>query len=103
MKKFLLSLATLALAASTAMATDVTVTMANCSISASGDEFSFTTGTTPDFTFTCKKNSGSTKPTYNTNDKDLRIYAKGTLTIAAPEGVTLEAISFNISTAGKNV
>lgn len=101
MKKFLLSLATLALAASTAMATDVTVTMANCSISASGDEFSFTTGTTPDFTFTCKKNSGSTKPTYNTNDKDLRIYAKGTLTIAAPEGVTLEAISFNISTAGK--
>ncbi len=101
MKKFLLSLATLALAASTAMATDVTVTMANCSISASGTEFSFTTGTTPDFTFTCKKNSGSTNPTYNTNDKDLRIYAKGTLTIAAPEGVTLEAISFNISTAGK--
>lgn len=101
MKKFLLSLATLALAASTAMATDVTVTMANCSISASGDEFSFTTGTTPDFTFTCKKNSGSTKPTYNTNGKDLRIYAKGTLTIAAPEGVTLEAISFNISTTGK--
>ena len=101
MKKFLLSLATLALAASTAMATDVTVTMANCSISASGTEFSFTTGTTPDFTFTCKKNSGSTNPTYNTNDKDLRIYAKGTLTIAAPEGVTLEALSFNISTAGK--
>lgn len=101
MKKFLLSLATLALAASTAMATDVTVTMANCSISASGTEFSFTTGTTPDFTFTCKKNSGSTSPTYNTNGKDLRIYAKGTLTIAAPEGVTLEAISFNISTAGK--
>lgn len=101
MKKFLLSLATLALAASTAMATDVTVTMANCSIPASDAEFSFTTGTTPDFTFTCKKNSGSTNPTYNTNDKDLRIYAKGTLTIAAPEGVTLEAISFNISTAGK--
>lgn len=101
MKKFLLSLATLALAASTAMATDVTVTMANCSISASGAEFSFTTGTTPDFTFTCKKNSGSTNPTYITNGKDLRIYAKGTLTIAAPEGVTLEAISFNISTAGK--
>lgn len=101
MKKFLLSLATLALAASTAMATDVTVTMADCSISASGAEFSFTTGTTPDFTFTCKKNSGSTSPTYNTNGKDLRIYAKGTLTIAAPEGVTLEAISFNISTAGK--
>lgn len=101
MKKFLLSLATLALAASTAMATDVTVTMANCSISASDAEFSFTTGTTPDFTFTCKKNSGSTNPTYNTNGKDLRIYAKGTLTIAAPEGVTLEAISFNISTAGK--
>ena len=101
MKKFLLSLATLALAASTAMATDVTVTMANCSISASGAEFSFTTGTTPDFTFTCKKNNGSTPPTYNSNGKDLRIYAKGTLTIAAPEGVTLEAISFNISTAGK--
>ncbi len=101
MKKFLLSLATLALAATTAMATDVTVTMANCSITASGLEFSFTTGTTPDFTFTCKKNSGSTSPTYNTNGKDLRIYAKGTLTIAAPEGVTLEAISFNISTAGK--
>lgn len=101
MKKFLLSLATLALAASTAMATDVTVTMANCSITPSGAEFSFTTGTTPDFTFTCNKNSGSTNPTYNTTGKDVRIYAKGSLTIAAPEGVTLEAISFNISTAGK--
>ena len=101
MKKFLLSLATLALAATTAMATDVTVTMANCSIKASGSEFSFTTRTTPDFTFTCKKNSGSNSPTYNSSKKDLRIYAKGSLTIAAPEGVTLEAISFNISAQGK--
>lgn len=101
MKKFLLSLATLALAATTAMATDVTVTMANCSITASGSEFSFTTRTTPDFTFTCKKNSGSNPPTYNSSKKDLRIYAKGSLTIAAPEGVTLEAISFNISAQGK--
>ena len=48
---------------------------------------------------TTAKNNGSTAPTYNATGKDLRIYAKGSITFSA--AVNIKAISFEISTAGK--
>lgn len=41
--------------------------------------YTFTSG---DFNFTTKKNNGQTAPTQNTNTKDLRHYAKNTITIS---------------------
>ena len=48
---------------------------------------------------TTAKNNGSTAPTYNANGADLRIYAKGSITLSSTKTIT--AISFEISTAGK--
>ena len=49
-------------------------------------------------TFSAKKNNGSTAPSLNKNDFDLRIYAKGTLTISAQKNIT--KMVFNVSTQG---
>lgn len=54
---------------------------------------------TDNFTVTAVKNSGSTNPTVNGSAKDLRVYAKGTLTIASEQPMT--ELVFTISTAGK--
>ena len=51
-------------------------------------------------TFTTAKNNGGNDPAFNTNGSDLRIYAKGSLTISVPEGVVVSKIVFNISTQG---
>lgn len=47
------------------------------------------------FKVTAEKAASSTNPTYNANDKDLRVYAKGTLTIEAASEMT--AITFDLS------
>ena len=52
------------------------------------------------YTFTAEKNNGSTAPAYNTNGKDVRLYAKNTLTIKAASG-NMTKIVFNISAQGK--
>lgn len=57
--------------------------------------YTFTSG---DFTFTAKKNNGQTAPTQNTNTKDLRHYAKNTITIS---GAKMTKMVFTISKAGK--
>lgn len=51
-----------------------------------------------DFTFTFAKNSGATAPTYNGTGKDIRVFAKGTVKIAAKENMT--KITFNLSAQG---
>ena len=51
------------------------------------------------YSLTAKKNSGSSAPTINASAKDVRIYAKGTVTLTAPKA--LNTIVFNISTQGK--
>ena len=51
------------------------------------------------FTLTALKNSGSTAPTYNANSKDVRVYAKGSLTLTATNAMS--TIVFNISAQGK--
>ena len=50
------------------------------------------------YTFEADKAAGSTVPTQNTNSKDLRHYAKNTLTISGP---TMKQIVFTMSDAGK--
>ena len=57
--------------------------------------YTFTSG---DFTFTAKKNNGQTAPTQNASTKDLRHYAKNTITIS---GAKMTKMVFTISKAGK--
>lgn len=57
--------------------------------------YTFTSG---DFTFTAKKNNGQTAPTQNTNSKELRHYAKNTITIS---GAKMTKMVFTMSEAGK--
>ena len=57
--------------------------------------YSFTSG---DFTFTAKKNNGQTAPTQNGNSKDLRHYAKNSITIS---GAKMTKMVFTMSEAGK--
>ncbi len=95
MKKFLLSLAAVVLAGASALAADYTITMSSV---APTDVSSFTA---QGFTFTTAKNNGQTAPAYNAAG-DLRLYAKATMTITAPAGVNMTAISFTISKKGLN-
>lgn len=57
--------------------------------------YTFTSG---DFTFTAKKNKGQAAPTQNANTKDLRHYAKNTITIS---GAKMTKMVFTMSEAGK--
>lgn len=57
--------------------------------------YTFTSG---DFNFTTKKNNGQTAPTQNANTKDLRHYAKNTITIS---GAKITKMVFTMSDAGK--
>ena len=52
------------------------------------------------YTITATKNSGSTAPTVNSNMKDCRVYAKGTVTIAIT-GDAMTQIVFNLSSQGQ--
>lgn len=52
------------------------------------------------YTITATKNSGSTVPTVNSNMKDCRVYAKGTVTIATT-GDAMTQIVFNLSSQGQ--
>lgn len=57
--------------------------------------YTFTSG---DFTFTAKKNKGQVAPTQNANSKDLRHYAKNSITIS---GAKMTKMVFTMSEAGK--
>ncbi len=52
-----------------------------------------------DFTIATNKNGGSNAPTYNKTGKDVRIYAKGTLTITATNA-SIVKIVFDLSSQG---
>lgn len=54
------------------------------------------------YTITATKNSGSTAPTVNSNMKDCRVYAKGTVTIATT-GDAMTQIVFNLSSQGQKL
>lgn len=74
---------------------DTTVTFADLELDANPTEF--TAGT--DFKFVADQNGGTTKPAYNANNKDLRLYAKNTLTVTS--GADITSMVFNISKQGK--
>ncbi|MBO5673588.1 MAG: chitobiase/beta-hexosaminidase C-terminal domain-containing protein [Paludibacteraceae bacterium] len=75
-----------------------TLTITPSAVSGSADPYTFTIDATG-YSLTAKKNSGSTAPTYNATNKDVRVYAKGTVTLIAPKA--MGTIVFNISTNGK--
>ena len=89
MRKFF-SLFAAVLFAGSMMATDVTLTMA---------DYAATSFEAEGISVSTAKNTSSTTPAYNANGKDLRVYAKGSITLEASTNIT--SISFVISTQGK--
>ena len=75
-----------------------TVTITPSAVSGSADPYTFTIDAAG-YSLTAKKNTGSNAPTINASNKDVRIYAKGTLTISASN--TMSTIVFNLSAQGK--
>ena len=57
-------------------------------------------GSAGDISFTTAKNNGQNNPAYNAKELDLRIYAKGSITITSTSG-NMTSIVFNLSTQGK--
>ncbi len=89
MKK-LFSLIAAVLFAGSMMAGTVTLTM---------EDYQATEFSGQGISVTTAKNSSTTAPAYNATFKDLRVYAKGSITLSAQENIT--AISFVISSQGK--
>ena len=87
-------IALLALVCNVSFAGEVTVNFTQLAITATDDGYSLKSG---DFTFVAKKESSSTKPTQNSNSKDLRNYAKNTLTIS---GAKITKMVFTMSAQG---
>ena len=92
MKK-LFSILAAVLFAGSMMAETVTLTMEDFA------DVSFTDQTSG-ISVSTAKNAGQTAPAYNATGKDLRVYAKGSITIEATKNIT--SISFTISDKGKN-
>lgn len=95
-------IAVLALIANVSFAGVSTIDFTKLAVKTVSDEnnkenngYTFTSG---DFTFTAKKNKGQNAPTQNTNSKDLRHYAKNSITIS---GAKMTKMVFTISKAGK--
>lgn len=88
----LFSLLAAVLFAGSMMAGTATLTIENFEATSFTDQASGISVTTA-------KNGGGTEPAYNATGKDLRVYAKGSVTIEAAQNIT--AISFTISTQGK--
>ena len=95
-------IAVLALIANVSFAGVSTIDFTKLAVKTVSDEnnkenngYTFTSG---DFNFTTKKNNGQTAPTQNANTKDLRHYAKNTITIS---GAKMTKMVFTMSDAGK--
>ena len=95
-------IAVLALIANVSFAGVSTIDFTKLAVKTVSDEnnkenngYTFTSG---DFTFTAKKNKGQAAPTQNASTKDLRHYAKNTITIS---GAKMTKMVFTISNAGK--
>lgn len=95
-------IAVLALIANFSFAGVSTIDFTNLTVKTVSDEnnkenngYTFTSG---DFTFTAKKNNGQTAPTQNASTKDLRHYAKSSITIS---GAKMTKMVFTMSDAGK--
>lgn len=78
-----------------AFAGETTIDFTKLTVTNKNDGYTLKSG---DFTFTAVKNNGGTAPTQNNNSKDLRHYAKNTLTIT---GAKMTKMVFTMSDAGK--
>ncbi len=74
---------------------DVTITPSAVS---DGDDPHTITIDQAGYTLSANKNTGSTAPTWNSTASDVRIYAKGDITLTSSK--TMKSIVFNISTQG---
>lgn len=77
-----------------AFAGETTIDFTKLTVTTKADGYTLKSG---DFTFAAVKNNGGTAPTQNGNSKDLRHYAKNTLTIT---GAKMTKIVFAMSDAG---
>lgn len=77
-----------------AFAGETTIDFTKLTVTTTKDSYTLKSG---DFTFAAVKNNGGTAPTQNGNSKDLRHYAKNTLTIT---GAKMTKIVFAMSDAG---
>ncbi len=87
-------IAILAFICNFAFAGETTIDFTKQTVTTTDDGYTFKSG---DFTFAAVKNNGSAKPTQNPTTKDLRHYAKNSLTIT---GAKMTKIVFAMSTAG---
>lgn len=88
-------IAILAFICNFALAGETTIDFTKLSVKTTDDGYTLKSG---DFTFAAVKNNGGTAPTQNNNSKDLRHYAKNTLTIT---GAKMTKMVFTMSDAGK--
>lgn len=77
-----------------AFAGETTIDFTKLTVTTKADGYTLKSG---DFTFAAVKNNGGTAPTQNNNSKDLRHYAKNSLTIT---GAKMTKIVFAMSDAG---
>lgn len=98
MKKLFMSLA--AVLALSASAETVTLTPQTLDYDNETKSGVVTTGNA-NFEIIVKRSESSTDPTINAKDKDLRVYAKGSLTIGAIAGIEISEVVFNLSSQGK--
>lgn len=87
-------IAILAFICNFALAGETTIDFTKLSVKTTDDGYTLKSG---DFTFTAVKNNGKVKPTQNGSSKDLRNYAKNSLTIT---GAKMTKIVFTMSDAG---
>lgn len=89
MKKFLLTLAVLVGCGYAASATETTLTTKQIINAEEKTDLTDQTFSAEGFSFSFTKNGGSTAPTYyyyaDSGDNDIRLYAKNTMTVTAPE------------------
>ena len=78
-----------------AFAGETTIDFTKLTVTNKNDGYTLKSG---DFTFAAVKNNGGIAPTQNNNSKDLRHYAKNTLTIT---GAKMTKMVFTMSDAGK--
>lgn len=97
MKKFLLSLAAVVMGLSSFAAT-TTITWADQTANMPSKWTQDNSFTVSGFKFDISKAEGGTNPTYNANGKDIRVYAKGTITVTSSTAMT--EIAFVVSKQG---
>lgn len=105
MKKFLLSLAMVLGLVSYASAATISFTMDQVTLKTTGVTDNYGNPEIDGFTYdiidaVTSIESGSSVPSYNNSNADLRVYANGTMTLSTTDGTNFENIVFTIPSSG---